>query len=302
MTDLKANAEKFSNSILEALKSSDCDQLEYLYRQLSEEEDISKAKTICSAICQQSLSTLIKVIKSKEDGCMLKYFAWHFLQLSTSCVQVKLKIQNDEELLPALMILHTNEFEDLHCTESLQTVSLNYLIVMLGGAANEYYDHVAASGIFTLIYTMLNSSSLSSNDTHIESIILSLNLLLEGTNACKKQFVALNFEKLLAKKIKDRNNCSIELLKVAQMTHQKLLLLSSENQSFVETFRKGFEEEAKKQAIYQEPKCFNKDCSLDYSPTFKRCSKCKIATYCSKECQIRHWKNGHSKICCPPPT
>ena len=29
----------------------------------------------------------------------------------------------------------------------------------------------------------------------------------------------------------------------------------------------------------------------------KRCGGCKITKYCSKECQIKHWKSGHNKQC-----
>jgi len=31
------------------------------------------------------------------------------------------------------------------------------------------------------------------------------------------------------------------------------------------------------------------------------CSRCKLAHYCSRECQKQHWK-GHKKVCAPPPT
>lgn len=29
----------------------------------------------------------------------------------------------------------------------------------------------------------------------------------------------------------------------------------------------------------------------------KRCSRCKAKLYCSKECQIQDWKNGHKHYC-----
>ena len=32
---------------------------------------------------------------------------------------------------------------------------------------------------------------------------------------------------------------------------------------------------------------------------FKTCSRCKKAIYCSKECQVAHWKNGHKQVCKP---
>jgi len=30
---------------------------------------------------------------------------------------------------------------------------------------------------------------------------------------------------------------------------------------------------------------------------FKACAKCKVAFYCSRKCQKRHWKNGHQESC-----
>lgn len=29
----------------------------------------------------------------------------------------------------------------------------------------------------------------------------------------------------------------------------------------------------------------------------KRCVRCKGAFYCTRECQVKHWKNGHKKMC-----
>ena len=30
----------------------------------------------------------------------------------------------------------------------------------------------------------------------------------------------------------------------------------------------------------------------------KLCSRCRAASYCSEECQRKHWENGHRKLCC----
>lgn len=32
----------------------------------------------------------------------------------------------------------------------------------------------------------------------------------------------------------------------------------------------------------------------------KRCGQCRIAVYCSKACQVRHWKHDGHKAACPP--
>ena len=42
-------------------------------------------------------------------------------------------------------------------------------------------------------------------------------------------------------------------------------------------------------------KCGNPDCS---KPGANTCSKCKSILYCSKECQVIHWKAVHKKVCC----
>lgn len=298
MIQQENDSDAYALALKEAFTENNVVKLEELYNQLSEEEDINIAKAKCLSLHKNTLNDILEVIKTKDNQSILKYYAWHFLQLASSCTVVKESIQRDYKLLPALMNLHTYEFEDMAQTDSLHIISLNYLIVMLGGADDVFYDHVAESGMISFVYTMLMQASLSSTDNQIEPLILLLNLLLEGTSACKKQLMDLNFEQVLAKTIKDRDDCEENLLKISQMTHQKLLLLTSEKQTFVETFRKGFEEEAKKQLLYQDvKKCSQQNCNLSYTPAFKRCSRCKKVTYCSKDCQIKDWKSGHSKIC-----
>lgn len=38
-------------------------------------------------------------------------------------------------------------------------------------------------------------------------------------------------------------------------------------------------------------------CNLGDENIMKRCSGCKIVHYCSKECQLKDWKNGHKELC-----
>ncbi len=35
--------------------------------------------------------------------------------------------------------------------------------------------------------------------------------------------------------------------------------------------------------------------------TFSHCARCKVVAYCSRACQVNHWKGGHKKECCAPP-
>lgn len=299
-----ADSKEFSDDLLKALENKNLEKLYELYVKLSEEENLSKAKGICMILYQERFLDILDIIKQKSKiDPMFKYYSWHIFQLMTSCSEVKDEAQKDFSLLPALMDLLLTEWESPKEQDSMQIISLNYLIIMLGGAEDTYYDHVVSCGAMTFIYNVLGQSSLNSTDPIIESVILLLNLLLEGTDACKKQLIDMEFSKLLSKKLRDRCNCGENLFKIASMTHQKLLLLTSDSQEFVETFRKEFDNEAKKQPVYQNPSCFNVNCDGENKnfTAYKRCARCKTALYCSKDCQVKHWKSGHSKDCKNPP-
>ncbi|KAK5824115.1 Ubiquitin carboxyl-terminal hydrolase 16 -like protein [Gossypium arboreum] len=40
-------------------------------------------------------------------------------------------------------------------------------------------------------------------------------------------------------------------------------------------------------------------CAVCYCPTTTRCARCKAVRYCSTQCQVIHWRQGHKKECYP---
>ena len=42
--------------------------------------------------------------------------------------------------------------------------------------------------------------------------------------------------------------------------------------------------------------CYNINCTN--TKQLKKCAKCHLVQYCSRLCQIEHWKNGHHKLYC----
>eukprot|EP00903_Cladosiphon_okamuranus_P006617 g6464.t1 len=46
--------------------------------------------------------------------------------------------------------------------------------------------------------------------------------------------------------------------------------------------------------------CSRENCGRrqgDVKEGFKRCGRCRTTVYCSKECQVEHWKAGHKQMC-----
>lgn len=44
---------------------------------------------------------------------------------------------------------------------------------------------------------------------------------------------------------------------------------------------------------------FRRDCAAPGCPNeaHLKCNRCKAARYCGKDCQLKHWKGGHAKVC-----
>ena len=43
--------------------------------------------------------------------------------------------------------------------------------------------------------------------------------------------------------------------------------------------------------------CFGCGRARRLQESFRACSRCKVARYCCKDCQKKHWKEGHKKEC-----
>lgn len=292
------SAKEYADNVEVELREKNIEKLAELYKTLGEEENIDKAKRMCLKLYSTCFDEIIKQLKDDEhQNIEVKYYMWHFLQLLTSCPEVKEKVQTDEDLLPRLIDLNFHAWEDQK-EASLHSITINYIAFIIGEANDSFYNHIASTQTIPYLHKLFSNCTLSCHDNLVESILLALNLLLEGTSSCKKQLNDLDFANLVIKKIYERTDCSDDLLKVAHLTYQKLLMLTTDKKRFVETFRKGFTEESKKHDVFQPPiKCSNSECKQTDVTSFKRCSRCKLVSYCSRDCQIEHWKKGHSKKC-----
>lgn len=54
----------------------------------------------------------------------------------------------------------------------------------------------------------------------------------------------------------------------------------------------------KRYNVQTDIECCDRCCTAKPPSSFKRCSRCKVAKYCSKECQTEDW-TGHKVFCIP---
>mmetsp|Transcript_74978 Transcript_74978/g.150746 ORF Transcript_74978/g.150746 Transcript_74978/m.150746 type:complete len:224 (-) Transcript_74978:267-938(-) len=38
-------------------------------------------------------------------------------------------------------------------------------------------------------------------------------------------------------------------------------------------------------------------CAACFAPASAKCAKCQEVSYCGRDCQLKHWKDGHKKLC-----
>jgi len=304
----------FANNFHTYLLARDADSLKDSYSLLSEVEDVDQGKRMCYAVFRKSFAEMMSIVKNPASERTLVYYVWHLLQLMTCCPQIKETLSTDTEAITLLLSLHKKDMWSAEECSSLTSVTLNYVLIMLADADDAYYEFIQTTNLFPFLHTTLQNSSMYSADPHFELTLLALNLLLEGSSGCKQKLLELNFKELISRAVESRcdDNYHENMLMVTKQTYEKFLLLESDSKSFVETFRYSAKEEIRKDTWFGGKSCANPVCEevderavtgVEVS-NLKYCSRCKVVTYCSKECQIAHWKAGHSKACKkmkPPP-
>ena len=63
---------------------------------------------------------------------------------------------------------------------------------------------------------------------------------------------------------------------------------------WVQCLELGYDEPSQPETI-----CFSCGGKAKEGQSLSKCAKCKIASYCSRECQIKDWKQGRHRISCP---
>ena len=72
-----------------------------------------------------------------------------------------------------------------------------------------------------------------------------------------------------------------------------------EDTTSAKVFKAPLEEVMAEIKRMRQPKscCFGCGSHTNPETPLKRCAACHIANYCSRECQLKHWKSGHKGLC-----
>ena len=65
---------------------------------------------------------------------------------------------------------------------------------------------------------------------------------------------------------------------------------------WLKTAELGYDEKNSIQQQHEGPVCFHCGKEATGASSFPKCSKCGVASYCSRDCQVSHWKSGGDKI------
>ena len=140
----------------------------------------------------------------------------------------------------------------------------------------------------SLLEILGNSSNYS--EEPLKSIICCFGLLCDGTRSCKNDLIELEVGKVVLH-IGEMYALDEDFSELAALTYDDISSLKLDGATL------GRQKFIKSQ-IGEMLLCSNPDClQVQKRIKFKKCSRCKLTIYCSKNCQVIHWKMYHHKVC-----
>jgi len=222
----------------------------------------------------------------KEASLSLQYLMWSILNILSSSALVRKMLWRDKNITKTIAYFLNLSIEknDL----KLQKVIANFLSTMFVGSTTHFFDEVAELEIIKSLLHILQTSKYV--ESTFKAIVGCFGLLSDGTEPCKKQIIDLNLSDAL-RKMGEKHAIEDE-------DFGNLAILTFDDLRRVQLNRSNGRQKFLRSQIDEILFCSNPNCFEEQEDVkFKKCSRCKLAFYCSKECQVDHWKASHHKIC-----
>ena len=265
---------------------------------------------LCQRIAEKTLKDILDIMKSTPVATT-HMFVGCVLVLIKDIRIVKKYIWKDKKFLRAIESFLKFAKLSFHFV-MLRDIAIHVIqALLLGGTPPSYFVSISNSEVLDLYADILQNKEVVMTHQSYEEISLSLIILCQNSKECLHKLHKLNLSDVLLKfskwskldpNVKEKaevaSSCIKHMVNLDDMPDHKKLVLNkfTRHISIANECSKHLEKIT----------CSNPACGTERSQNgdkehdFKKCGRCRLVLYCSKKCQIAHWKASHSKICVAP--
>lgn len=279
------DADTFAQAALQLIKDKNTIELINVVKQVSYFNENSSI--LLQKLNEYCLNNIIVNVKQDGNTAAMDFLMWSLMNSISSLSVARKRLWKDPSVLQALYktLKDANESKN----KKLQKVTTSFLSTMLIGAGHVYFDEVAKVGLIKLLNDIISGDVF--NEETFKAVICCFSLLCDGTVSCKQQLIDHKVADAMLKMGETHPLIDEDLCNLAALTYDDLLALKMSHSIGRNKFLKSH--------VSDKVVCSNSKCLKPQDEVkFKKCSRCKVTVYCSKECQIEHWKQGgHHKQC-----
>lgn len=280
-----ADTDKFARNVALCIREKQVENLINIVKQLNVHED--NASVLHQKISEYCLKDITSSISQEPCDSAITFLMWSILNVISSSTLVRKQLWKEQNLLQ--LLYNSLELSIKKSNKKLQKATTSLLSTILIGASNTYFDTVAELKFIQLLLVIIRSDCFV--EETFKHTICCFSLLCDGTDTCKQQLIDLKVADTMLKMGETHALIDEDLCNLAALTYDDLLALKMSHSIGRKKFLKT--------KVSDEVFCSNPVCLTPQQDVkFKKCSRCKMTFYCSKECQVEHWKRGgHHKIC-----
>lgn len=314
--------EEYVEEIVEYLQDGDFDSLSDTCDTLEKMKYSSKSKyklnywRVMQCLGEMAVDMQVKCLaKFEKAACKccfnqkLKCFMRLFVEVMCNVAVIKRILFHKNKVMPALFKAVRQSDEEYLAVLALQTTH-KCLIVGKVELTELFVKYGLLKDIYKRVKGKNDTDQLSYGAVNLVLCCSKLLLVISifGTESIRKQVrrspvlrvIEVYIEKLVAEKVEKRE----VLFLIEAFTHVKTVLSDDRQlERAVQNWnpKEKLLEEQDQDQIYIF--CSSPTCRKMYEESFKfrYCGACRVARYCSENCQKDHWKKGHKDACLRDP-
>ena len=282
------DADAFAANTSNCIKEGNIVELINIVRQVNSYNNNSSVTL--QKLTEYCYTDIITCLSQDDLNASMEFLMWSLLSAIGSLTVTRKRLRKEQGVLPALYTSMKNA--NMVKNKKVQKVTTSFLSTALIGANLSYYDCVAELGFIKLLGEIISGDVF--NEETFKSAICCFSLLCDGSLKCKQQLLEQKIADAMLKMGETHPLIDEDLMNLAALTYDDLSALKMDHSIGRNKFLKSH---VASQVVCSNSKCLKQQGDVK----FKKCSRCKVTLYCSKDCQIAHWKlGGHHKQCQEP--